>query len=146
VVKQITQAVDMEHDLATLDAIVMIELEQREALFFNIAQIKSGQLKEALSRNSVIPSLLALVLDPTILTSHKAICSDALKVVADSAGSEMKKRLFWSRCGINEKAEGQERQLNLRPIGRWLKEVMEAQFLKLDRVTLDINLDKSTTR
>ena len=55
----------------TIDVLLLLNLEIREALFMNLVQTKSEQLEPIMRNKAVVPSGLCYMLDPLVLREER---------------------------------------------------------------------------
>jgi hypothetical protein len=146
-VKQLAKSVQELHDPATIDVLLLLNIEIREALFMNLTQIKSDQLRLVMERHAFIPTALLYLLTPKILAEEREYESLSVSILGEVL-SEQQLRKYMDKFALDGSSSamsfllGHKRLISLCPMAKWVTMACSDSTINLDKVKWELVLEK----
>ena len=135
------------HDPATLDVLLLMNIEIRDALFLNLTQIKSEQLQQIMGKNAFLPSAIAYLLVPAILVEERESEKVAVSII-NSIISEQQMGKYMERynprgvCSPTDFLIGAKRLISLSRMAKWIMTACNNGTVNLDVVKWELVMEK----
>lgn len=135
-------------DPASVDVLLLYNLEIDEALFLNLAQVRSYQLEPLMRGNSIIPTSILYILDDNVLSEERLTETEiASRVRSELTGTNAGREYMEAfapeaRISATSFMMGEKRLISHVPLAKWLERTCDGQNLNLDSVKWELLMEK----